>query len=207
MPMTTAKESWRIEGEYFESCNCTVLCPCLLSHLAATPTKGNCDVVLAIHINRGNYSAVDLSGLNAVQALSTPGPMGKGNGVLAVYVDSHGTGEQRDALEKIFTGAVGGPPSLFGPLVSKLLPTKPVPIEFKIDGNERKLSMPKIADITIEGMIGANQQVVWLDNVFHPFSSRLAIAQGKDSHYEDHSFVFSNSGRNGHFSPIKWSVP
>jgi hypothetical protein len=199
-------ERWRIEGEYFESCNCAVLCPCLLSHLAANPTEGHCDVVLAIHINRGSYGAVDLSGLNAVQALSTPGPMGQGNGVLAVYVDNRGSAEQRDALGKIFTGAAGGPPSLFSPLVSKLLPIKPVAIEFAIDGRERRLSMPGLAEIAIEGLTGANQNVVWLENVFHPFSSHLAVAQGKESHYRDHDFIFSNSGRNGHFSPINWSV-
>ncbi|HUY19023.1 MAG TPA: DUF1326 domain-containing protein [Candidatus Binataceae bacterium] len=199
-------EKWQIEGEYFESCNCIVLCPCLLSHLAATPTDGHCDVVLAVHINRGRYGELDLSGLNSVQALSTPGPMGKGNGVLAVYVDSRGSAAQRDALQKIFTGGAGGPPSLFGPLISKQLPTKAATIDFTIDGNQRKLSMPGIADITIEGLAGADQKVVWLENVFHPFSSHLAVAQGKESHYQDGSLDFRNSGRNGHFSPIKWSA-
>jgi hypothetical protein len=204
--MSSPGERWRLEGEYFESCNCTVLCPCLLSHLAATPTDGHCDVVLAVHINQGQYGAVDLAGLNAVQALSTPGPMGKGNGVLAVYVDSRGSAEQRAAMERIFTGAAGGPPSLFGPLIATQLPTKTAAIEFTIDGNQRKLSMPGIAEVEIEGLAGANHKVVWLENVSHPFSSHLAAAQGKESRYRDHSFNFQNSGRNGHFSPIKWSV-
>jgi hypothetical protein len=204
--MSGPVESWQIEGEYFESCNCTVLCPCLLSHLAATPTDGHCDVVLAVHINQGRYGKIDLSGLNSVQALMTPGPMGKGNGVLAVYIDSRGSAEQRDALQQIFTGAAGGPPSLFGPLISKQLPTKTTAIDFTLDGNQRRLSMPGIAEIAIEGVVGADQKVVWLENVFHPFSSHLAVAQGKESHYQDHSFNFQNSGRNGHFSPIKWSA-
>jgi len=30
--------AWRISGEYFESCNCEVLCPCLLSRAQARPT-------------------------------------------------------------------------------------------------------------------------------------------------------------------------
>ncbi len=202
----STEAKWQIEGEYFESCNCTVLCPCLLSHLAATPTDGHCDVVLAIHVNRGKFGNLDLAGLNAVQALSTPGPMGKGNGVLAVYVDSRGSAEQRDALGKIFTGAAGGPPSLFAPLISKVLPIKPAAIEFSIDGNRRQLTMPGLAEIAIEGLTGAGPNVVWLENVFHPFSSHLAVAQGKESHYRDHDLNFTNSGRNGHYSPINWSV-
>ena len=113
-----SNENWRIDGEYFESCNCELLCPCLLSHAQARPTEGHCDVVLGIHIKQGNYGKVDISGLNAVQALMTPGAMSKGNGTLAVYVDSRANEPQRAALEAIFTGAAGGPPSLFGPMIS-----------------------------------------------------------------------------------------
>jgi hypothetical protein len=60
-----ANDIWRIEGEYFESCNCELLCPCLLSNAQARPTEGHCDVVLAIHIRNGNYGTTDLSGLSA----------------------------------------------------------------------------------------------------------------------------------------------
>ena len=75
-----ANESWKIEGEYFESCNCELLCPCLLSQAKVRPTEGHCDVVLAFHINRGSYGKTDLSGLNAVQAFTTPGPVAQGGG-------------------------------------------------------------------------------------------------------------------------------
>ncbi len=100
-----ANESWKIEGEYFESCNCELLCPCLLSQAKVRPTEGHCDVVLAFHINRGSYGKTDLSGLNAVQAFTTPGPMAQGGGTGGVYVDGRANAEQRAALEAIF--AVG----------------------------------------------------------------------------------------------------
>src|SRR5579863_8956427 len=100
-----SNESWSIEGEYFESCNCELLCPCLLSSAQARPSEGHCDVVLAIHIKHGAYGKVDISGLNAAQAMMTPGPMAKGNGTFAVYVDSRANEAQRAALEAIFTGA------------------------------------------------------------------------------------------------------
>jgi hypothetical protein len=200
-----SNENWRIDGEYFESCNCELLCPCLLSHAQARPTEGHCDVVLGIHIKQGNYGKVDISGLNAVQALMTPGAMSKGNGTLAVYVDSRANEPQRAALEAIFTGAAGGPPSLFGPMISTRLPTKTAPIEFKSDGKTWRLSIPGITDVTVEGVTGAANQNVWLDNVGHPFSRRLAAAKATSSHYKDHSLAFDNSGRNGHFSAINWS--
>jgi hypothetical protein len=198
-------QNWHIEGEYFESCNCELLCPCLLSHAQARPTEGHCDVVLAIHIAKGSYDGVDLAGLNAVQVLTTPGPMSQGGGTAGAYVDSRANDAQRTALEAIFTGSAGGPPSLMGPFIAHLLPTKVAPISFSSDGKTSKVSIAGITDVTVEGVIGAGSQVVFLDNVGHPYSHRLAAARGTTSRYKDHSLSFENSGRNGHFSAINWS--
>jgi hypothetical protein len=202
----STKESWHIEGEYFESCNCELLCPCLLSHAQARPTEGHCDVVLATHIAHGAYGKVDLAGLNAVQALTTPGEMSKGGGTLAVYTDSRATSEQRAALEAIFTGNAGGPPSLLAGMIAHRLPTKTAPITYSSDGKVFKLSIPQITDVTIEGVLGAGNQVVWIDNVGHPFSRRLAAAKATTSRFKDHTFTFDNSGRNGHFSAVNWTA-
>jgi hypothetical protein len=203
--MSVAKENWTLEGEYFESCNCEVLCPCILSASQARPTEGHCDVVLAFHVNRGNYGKTDISGLNAVQALITPGPMAQGGGTLSVYVDSKCNAEQRAALEAIFGGSAGGPPAMFTPMISNVLPVKSVPITFSSDGNTRKLTIPNISEVTVEGIIGAGKKVVWLENVAHPAATKLAIAKGTSSNFKDHNLVFENSGRNGHFAPINWS--
>ncbi|MGO9604534.1 MAG: DUF1326 domain-containing protein [Candidatus Binataceae bacterium] len=201
--MPASNEKWHIEGEYFESCNCEVLCPCLLSASQARPTEGHCDVVLAFHVGKGSYGKTDISGLNAVHALTTPGPMAKGGGTLAVYVDNRANDEQRAALEAIFTGSAGGPPALFGPMIAKRMPTRSVPIAFSSDGKVFKVTIPNVTDVTVEGIVSAGQ--VWLENVAHPASRKLAAAKGISSHYQDHSMVFENSGRNGHFSPITWS--
>ncbi|MGH8014434.1 MAG: DUF1326 domain-containing protein [Candidatus Binataceae bacterium] len=203
--MAKTSQDWRIEGTYFESCNCELLCPCLLTHAQAQPTEGHCDVVLAIHVDRGNYGGTEISGLNAVQALTTPGPMAQGGGTLAVYVDSRAKADQRAALEAIFTGNAGGPPSLMGGMIAKRLPTKTAAISYSEDGRKWQVSIPDITDVTVEGVAGAGNQVVWLENVGHPFSRRLAAAKGTSSHYRDHSMSFDNSGRNGHFSAINWS--
>jgi hypothetical protein len=199
-------KNWHIDGEYFESCNCELLCPCLLSHAQARPTDTHCDVVLAIHIADGHWDEnVDLSGLNAVQALTTPGPMSQGDGTLAVYIDARANVAQREALEKIFTGNAGGPPSLMAGMIAHRLPTKTVPIHYESKDNTFKLSIPEITDVAVAGVTGANGRVVWLENVGHPFSHRLAAAKAGASHYKDHALNFDNSGRNGHFSPITWS--
>jgi hypothetical protein len=200
-----SEQSWRIEGEYFESCNCELLCPCLLSHAQARPTEGHCDVVLATHIARGSYGDTDLSQLTVVQALTTPGEMAKGGGILAVYIDERANNAQRTALEAIFTGNAGGPPALMSGMIATRLPTKTAKIDFSADGKTFRLAIPGIADVTIAGVTGAHDQVVWLENVGHPFSRRLAAAKAAQSHFKDRELAFDNSGRNGHFSPIEWS--
>jgi len=204
--MSLAKQSWKIQGEYFESCNCEVLCPCIVSSLQAPPSHGHCDVVIAFRIDKGNFGATDISGLNAVQILTTPGPMGQGNGTLAVYVDQRGSAAQRAALEAIFSGAAGGPPSLFAPIISKALPSKAAEINFAMQGNERKLVIPGITEVTVKGIAGrGGKDVLWIQNTIHPYSSNLAIAKGTASNYKDHSLEFHNSGGNAHFAGIDWT--
>ena len=41
---------WHIEGQYMETCNCSFVCPCIGSNLAATPTEGDCKATDTIYI-------------------------------------------------------------------------------------------------------------------------------------------------------------
>jgi len=69
--MTTAHTSGRLTGDYFENCNCDVVCPCLFSPgppMTARPTAGPCEVPLAFHIELGMYGDVALDGLNRAKA-------------------------------------------------------------------------------------------------------------------------------------------
>ena len=132
-----------------------------------------------------------------MQAITTPGQMAQGGGSLAIYVDSRASSEQRAALEAIFSGGAGGPPSFMMPIISKHLAPKAVEINFTMNG---------ITEVTVKGIPGrGGRDVVWFENVGHPYSARLAAAKGTDSNYKDHSLDFHNSGRNAHFSGIDWT--
>ena len=57
--------NWRLSGDYFENCNCSIVCPCLISTappLTSRPTEGYCDVALAFHIDKGNYGRLRSTG-------------------------------------------------------------------------------------------------------------------------------------------------
>ena len=97
---------WQLSGDYFENCNCSVVCPCLVSKaapLTSRPTEGVCNVPLIFHIESGSYGAVALDGLNVALAIHTPGPMAEGNWSVAAYIDQRADDKQTEALGAIFT--------------------------------------------------------------------------------------------------------
>ena len=199
--------SWKIDGEYFENCNCDILCPCITSHLQGEPTYGHCDVVLAFHIDSGEFGAVKLDGLNAVLAAYTPGAMGLGNWKVAAYLDSRGKPDQLNALGQIFTGASGGPMAALAPLINENLGAKVIPITFESSGMKRRIVVEGIMDLSVEGIPGLDgKSALMITNASHPANSSLAIAKGVNSSYADHGMRWENSGKNGHYAPIHWEA-
>src|SRR5215468_11448544 len=144
---------WQLAGDYFENCNCNVVCPCLVSTgapLTSKPTQGVCDVALIFHINNGNYGSVRLDGLNVAVVAHTPGPMANGNWTVAAYIDERADEKQTEALGAIFTGAAGGPMAAFAPLISKNLGVKKVPITYRVDGKKRSAEIPGILHMSVD---------------------------------------------------------
>ncbi|MBI3797575.1 MAG: DUF1326 domain-containing protein [Deltaproteobacteria bacterium] len=200
-------EKWTIAGEYFESCNCDLICACLVQ--ASTP-RDRCDAALAFHINNGTYGQISLNGLNAVLVVSFPGPgkMRNGNWTAAVYVDEKGSAAQQDALGNIFSGKAGGTPgAIFAGLVTKFLGVKPTPIAFEVNGNDRRLTIPNILEIDISAITGRDgNEPIWATNAAHPVSPKLALAQSRAYKYADHNLAWDTSGTNGHFSSFTWAA-
>ncbi|HEU5346060.1 MAG TPA: DUF1326 domain-containing protein [Ktedonobacterales bacterium] len=208
--MATAAQTWRISGDYFENCNCDVVCPCLISPLplmTATPTQGACEVMLGFHVNQGSFGDVTLDDLNVALLLRTPGPMAEGNASVAAYIDERADDRQRQALQAIFTGAVGGPMGLLAPLVTQVLGVSFAPISFSKDGPRRMMVVEGKGRIAVHGLPSATpDDAPWIANV-HPFNpAGLALAVGDaGSGWADYGMRWDNAGKNGHYAPIQWS--
>jgi hypothetical protein len=207
--MTTTQTRWQIAGDYFENCNCTVVCPCLFSPnppLASRPTEGACEVAFAFHINSGSYGNVTLDGLNVAMIARTPGPMAEGNWSAAIYVDERANEQQQQALQAIFSGSAGGPLGTLAPFISTVLGVKTVPITFNIAGKRRSVEIPNIMHLAVQPVpsLDPNNEI-WALNA-HPFSSQLAMAVGEqNSTWTDYGMSWDNSGKNGHYAAINWS--
>ncbi len=202
---------WEISGEYFENCNCDVVCPCEVSPkgpLKAKPTHGVCDVLMAFHLNDGKFGATSLAGLNVLLAIHTPGPMVEGNWTAAPYLDERASSEQRQALGAIFGGAAGGPLAALGPLIKQLREPRVVPMTFEKDGQRRRANIPGILDMevaAVQGAPAAGEPVIKKNA--HPLFPETVQAYGVRSSYTDHDFRWNNTGRNGDYAAFRWSGP
>jgi hypothetical protein len=136
--------------------------------------------------------------------------MGNGNWKLAMYLDDRADDAQRESLQTILSGSVGGPMAAFAPLVGEILGVKSVPIHYEINGKRRSVSIPGIAQMRVRAVdsMHADGSEVWI-SVGHPFNpDRLAVAVGEQgSTYSDHGFTWDNSGRAAHYAPIEWAGP
>jgi hypothetical protein len=203
--------SWSISGDYFENCNCAVVCPCLFSTnapMTSTPTEGACEVAFAFHLDRGRYGDIALDGLNVALIARTPGPMSEGNWTAALYLDERADTRQGEALQAIFTGAAGGTMGAFAPLITEVLGVKTVPIAWRKEGKRRAVEIPGVMNLAVRAapsVMGEDRELMAVNA--HPFAPEgVAIAVGEDgSTWADYGMRWDNSGKNGHYAAIAWS--
>ena len=179
--MTSATEQWNLKSDYFENCNCRIICPCVIPGSSGEPTEGGCDVGFAFRIKQGDYNAVALAGLTFVIAAYTPGIMGAGNWTTAFYVDQRANPDQREALGRILSGEIGGPMAAWMALTSDFRGTKYLEIDFQAKGLERSVSIPGIMEFHVEGIKAGRRR-----------RSPLRL---------------ENTGRNAHYANFQWSWP
>jgi hypothetical protein len=202
-----ASTPWQMSGQYFETCSCDFLCPCITTNLAARPTQGSCTVAIALHVEQGNYGGTDLAGHDVVAVIYTPEEMGKGNWTIGLIIDDGASNEQQQALTAITSGQAGGPMAALGPLVGTFAGVEVRPVQFQQNGLKWSISVPGLLDQVADGAIGANQSdPMYLDNVPHPVSTRIALAKAERSHI--HAFGINwdadSGATNGHFAPFSW---
>jgi hypothetical protein len=129
-----AHTPWRISGTYLEACNCEAICPCrrIGGRTGGRSTYGVCLGSLSWQIEAGYAGSVYLAGLRTVLAQRYDDDEDGSPWSFFLYVDERGDDRQRQALEDIFLGRLGGTPQLQFPWVwkpSTLLGVRPVDIE------------------------------------------------------------------------------
>jgi hypothetical protein len=199
--------AWRISGEYFENCNCTILCPCITSSMQAPADNERCYVPLICNIREGEADGVSLNGLSFILVVDSPQVMASGGWRVAVYIDEKANENQRSALGGILSGQQGGAPAALGGLIGEQLGVKFVPINYESDGLRKHVVVPGIMEFEVEGIVAPQSSAVMeIVNVFHPMGSNLAIAKSLRGHFSDYGLTFDNTGKNGHYREFAWQA-
>jgi hypothetical protein len=152
--------AFRIAGTYLEACNCEAVCPCRRVNGVAggRSTYGTCLGALSWRIEEGGTPAVSLAGLGTALAVRYSDDEPGSPWTFVLYVDRNADAAQREALEAIFLGRLGGTPRKQFPWVFKaatLVAVRPADIEiehtprrprFRVDGYVTVRALDPVAD-------------------------------------------------------------
>jgi hypothetical protein len=196
-------ESWILKGSYFETCNCETACPCVF---LSPPTQGECTVLVAWHVDEGRFGSVPLDGLNVALAVHSPGHMAEVKWKAALYLDERASGEQREALTKIFGGQAGGHPGRVAQHIGEVVGVRSVPIEYRGEGKQRSVRVGNVADAAIEAIGGPAGDVTVSG---HPLAIApgfsAVVARSEKLRYQDHGYSWEISKRNGFYSAFQYT--
>jgi len=200
---------WKVTGQYYETCSCDTVCPCILSQMTAAPTKGDCIFAMGFLIDRGGFGTLKLDGLGFIVLGRTPEAMGKGNWSVGVVVDERASAEQRDAIVAIASGSAGGPMSVLSGLVTTFLGAQSAAIRFDRTGVKWTVKAPGYVDMAAEGLMGLNpesSEPLHISNTGHPANDRLALCRATRSHVSALGLSWDDdTGKNnGHYAPFAW---
>jgi hypothetical protein len=204
-----ATQSWNLSGQYYETCNCDFVCPCVLHQMAVAPTSGSCTFAMAYRIEHGRYGDVTLDGLGFLVVGRTPEAMNKGNWSVGIVVDERASAAQRDAITAIVSGAAGGPMAALSGLIGNFLGVESAPIQFSHEGVKWSVAAGRLVDMAAEGAMGldpANAEPIHLDNTGHPAATRFALAHPTRSHLHALGMDWDDVSRrnNGQYAPFSW---
>ena len=201
--MSVMAGQWKLDGTYFEACNCETACPCVF---LSAPSAGECTVLVAWHIEKGSFGATALDGMNVALAAHSPGHMLQTKWRAALYLDERANAEQRDALTRIFAGQAGGHPANLVPLIGEVLGVKAAPIEYRAEGRKRSLAIGNLAVADIEAISGQNGADVTIAN--HPMcvvpGIPAVVAKSGRVSYHDYGYQWEITGKNGFYSAFAY---
>ncbi|MCW3067219.1 MAG: hypothetical protein JWN32_4391 [Solirubrobacterales bacterium] len=171
--------AWKLEGSYFESCSCEVVCPCTAS-LALGADYDRCRVTLVFNVRDGEVEGTDVSGVTVAAVADTPKVMTDGNWRLGVFIDAAASDDQAEKLGAVFSGALGGPMEALGPLVGENLGVERAAIEVHEDGLRHSIRIGDAVDIEIEDVVPfgvESGEPARMTGIFHPAGSELTISR------------------------------
>ena len=198
--------SWSIEGTYFETCSCELMCPCNLSFDHGA-TYDYCRVTLVFDIRQGEIEGTDVGGRTLAVIADTPKVMTEGNWRLGMFVDDGASDEQTEKLTAVFGGQLGGPMAALAPLIGEVLGVERAPIEVVEEGLSHSVRIGDAIDFEVEDIVPFGIETgepARLAGLFHPAGSELTAAEATRSQIS--AFGIEFEGKSGLSAPFAWAA-
>jgi hypothetical protein len=198
--------TWKLEGTYFENCNCDWVCPCTVTSFVSPATGDRCQVVLNYHVRRGEVDGVDVSGRSVSIVADTPKAMLDGGWRVGLIIDDKASKEQADKLTGVFAGKAGGPMANIAPLIGELLGVERLPIEYSDKGNRHSIRIGESVAIEVEDYAAQEGgETTKLTGLGHPSASTITIARPIASKIKAFGMEFHNAGKSAFSAPFNWA--
>ena len=198
--------AWSLNGSYFETCSCELMCPCNLSFDHGA-TYDYCRVTLVFDIRDGEVEGTDVGGRTVAVIADTPKVMTEGNWRLGMFVDDGASDEQVEKLSGVFGGQKGGPMAALAPLVGEVVGVERAPIEVVEEGLRHSVRIGDAVDFEIEDIVPFGIETgepALLTGIFHPVASELTAAEATRSKID--AFGISYEGKTGLSSRFSWAA-
>ena len=198
--------AWKLEGTYFENCNCDWVCPCTVTSFASPATGDRCQVVLNYHVRHGEVDGLDVSGHSVSLVVDAPKKMLDGGWRVGVIIDDKASKEQADKLTGVFAGQAGGPMANLAPLIGEVLGIERLPIEYADHGNRHRIRIGDAIAIEVEDFVAhEGGETTKLTGVDHPSGSTITVAKPIESKIKAFGMEFKNAGKSAFSAPFNWA--
>lgn len=194
---------YSVEGDYFETCGCTVSCQCVYLSPA---TKDSCDAFAFWQITRGQKEGVDLAGLKVALALHSPKQMTDGGWKVVLYLDERAKPDQAKALGAIFSGQAGGHLAAVAPLIGSAS-VETASITFEKANGTRRLKVGDVLEMQAEelkGMDGKTAPVV-SNPALSVVPQPMRVGKAATIRYSG-AWKFETSGTNSFITEFKYEA-
>jgi hypothetical protein len=199
--------AWSLEGQFYENCSCTAICPCTWSNMNHVATNDYCRAALCFSITNGDIDGVDVSGCKMLMLIDTPPNMAEGNWTAGLIIDDSATEDQANAWGQVMSGTMGGPPEALGPLLGNFLGVEMHPISVTTEGGKHHVTVGDQISYVGVPEINENGEGVELRGVTaHPASDVLVIAPVETSRVSAMGIEFGGEDLSGFTTNFNWTA-
>jgi hypothetical protein len=193
---------WYLRGESYACCSCSVGCPCAIGGSETLGSDG-CSAVQIMDIHAGEIEGTDVGGTMVAAVVDWPGAMMAGDGTGRLYFDTAMTAEQRDALEALISGKLGGGFSRMPELVPRVLPPLVAPIRKASADDRTTIVVGDFGEAVVKPMRSRNGDAPTIRGT-GGFRDEVVLATGTGSWWRDPELRRWEGGGYAEQSEIDW---